>query len=51
MMAANVGHAPVVKLLVEAGADKEAKTRNSKRTALDFAKQNGHAECVMILEA
>ena len=59
MLAAASGHTPVVKLLVEAGADKGGKSHKSKRTALDFAKskrkaldfakQNGQAECAEIL--
>ena len=50
MEAAMGGHAPVVKLLVEAGADKDYKDEDGD-TALSVADQGGHTECVRILSA
>ena len=50
--AAMNGHAPVVALLLEHGADREYKGngRTNGLTALEIAKKNGHTEVVKILE-
>ena len=47
-LAAEEGHWEVVKLLLEAGADKDA-TDNAGYTALDSASANGHSEVVSLL--
>ena len=44
------GHNATVRLLLDAGADKEAKTRNGE-TALDVARSGGHTAVVSLLEA
>ncbi|MFC1769773.1 ankyrin repeat domain-containing protein [Nitrospirota bacterium] len=47
--AASNGHAEVVKLLIEKGAD--ARAKNSKdETALDFAKRGKHKKAAKILK-
>lgn len=49
MMAAAAGHARVVELLLEAGADRTAR-RDSGETAAQLAEEAGHAEVVALLE-
>ena len=46
--AARIDHADVVKILVDAGADKEAKDKN-EHTPLYIAAVRGHTEVVRIL--
>jgi hypothetical protein len=48
-VAAMLGHADVVRLLIDAGADLEASLTVSQRTALHRAAANGHAEVVRLL--
>ncbi len=46
--AASLGHADCVRLLMDRGADKEAKDKNGM-TALICAASSGHADCVRLL--
>jgi ankyrin repeat protein len=47
--AANLGHAEIVKMLLEAGADANAKTKYYGRTPIILAALNGHLDVVKIL--
>jgi len=48
-VAASLGYADVVRLLIDAGADLEASPVDSQRTALHCAAANGHTEVVRLL--
>jgi len=48
VIAAGEGHAGVVKILLEKGADKSL--RDKWGTALEFAQENGHQEIAALLE-
>ena len=51
MVASQEGHAEVVKELISAGADVNARTKGTPGiTALMFASKNGHTEIVNILK-
>jgi ankyrin repeat protein len=47
--AAWCGHAPVVALLLERGADPSVPHEETGETALDFAREQGHADVVKLL--
>ena len=49
MMAAVNGHEAIVQLLLEGGADREAKDSGGE-TALEKARRNGHDGIVRLLE-
>jgi len=51
MFAVNNGHKDVVELLLARGADKNARSKNTQRTALDIAKQTGNQEIIKLLTA
>ena len=51
MKAAHAGHAEVVKLLLQHGADAAAHDSTNGSTALILAAAQGHVECVMLLLA
>ena len=48
-IAAGKGHADCLRLLLEAGCDKD-KARESGATPAYIAAQNGHADCLRLLE-
>jgi len=48
MLASEMGHLEVVKLLLDKGAKVDAKTKSGK-TALDIAIQNGHSRIAELL--
>lgn len=50
MIAALRGYAEAVKVLLEAGADLSVKHKQSGKTALDYAQEQGHAECIKLLK-
>ena len=50
MIAARAGHADVVQLLLQHGADPEAKDWESAATALKLARDAGHTEVVEVLD-
>jgi len=50
MAASDNGHFDVVKMLLDNGADVNAKDQNG-RTALYFAKEKGHQNIIMLFEA
>jgi ankyrin repeat protein len=43
------GHADVVKLLLQAGADVNAKTRSNSETPLHLAAMHGHTDVIQLL--
>ena len=49
MLAAETGNDLVARVLLEAGARKDLKTRSGE-TALDIAKRNGHAAICKLLD-
>jgi ankyrin repeat protein len=51
MGAAKNGHAECVRVCIDAGADVNFATKNSKVTAAMFAALEGHTECLNVLRA
>ena len=49
MYAAEEGNTDVVKLLLDKGADINAKDEENRKTAFDYAKDNNHTEIITLL--
>lgn len=50
MWAAFKGHTRIVQTLLEAGIDPLLKEKSTDRTALDFARSNGHKDVILIIQ-